>query len=136
MKKAGRLFPWKASGDRLPLSIIFERFRRVLDNHNRAIEIITDMGEKLGGDYLFDIVYMKRSYTELRENINDSIESFDVLTRGKYRELKGIFDRIDREVKSLLFGPDVSSGEMVLFFEDITWNRGSEAGGKIRTSRC
>jgi pyruvate,water dikinase len=130
LERAGRLFPRKSSRERVPLSVIFERFRRVLDNHNRAIEIITDMGEKLGGDYLFDIVYLRSAYSELRDNISDSIESFDVLTRGKYAELKEIFARIDREVNSLLFGSDASSGELILFFEDITWNRRGETGGK------
>ena len=130
LEKAGKFLAGRFSRDRVPLSVIYDRFRRVLDNHNRAIEIITDMGEKLGGEYLFDITYLRRSYTELRENISDSIESFEVLTQGKYKELKGIFDSIDREVNRLLFGLDSSSGEMVLFFEDITWDRRSETGGK------
>ena len=130
MEKAGKFLAGRFSRDRVPLSVIYDRFRRVLENHNRAIEIITDMGEKLGGEYLFDITYLRRSYTELRGNISDSIESFEVLTKGKYKELSGIFDDIDREVNRLLFGQDFSSGEMVLFFEDITWDRRSETGGK------
>ena len=130
VKKAGKLFAGRFSQDCLPISVIFGRFRMVLENHNRAIEIITDMGEKLGGDYLFDITYLRRAYTELRGNINDSIESFELLTQGKYSEMKGIFDRIDREINRLLFDEVPSSREMVLFFEDITWDRGSETGGK------
>jgi pyruvate, water dikinase len=130
LEKAGKFLAVRFSRDRIPLSVIFGRFRKVLDNHNRALDIITDMGEKLGGEYLFDITYLRRSYTELRENISDSIESFAVLTQGKYTELKGIFDSIDAEVNRLLFGLDTASGEMVLFFEDITWDRRSEVGGK------
>ncbi|RPI37739.1 MAG: hypothetical protein EHM54_02415, partial [Nitrospiraceae bacterium] len=130
VKKAGKLFAGRFSRDRVPVSVVFGRFRRVLENHNRAIEIITDMGEKLGGDYLFDITYVRSAYTELRGNINDSVESFELLTQEKYSELKGIFDRIDREINRLLFDEVSSSREMVLFFEDITWDRGSETGGK------
>ncbi|MDH4230985.1 MAG: PEP-utilizing enzyme [Nitrospirota bacterium] len=130
VKKAGKLFAGRFCRDRVPLPVVFGRFRRVLENHNRAIEIITDMGEKLGGDYLFDITYLRRAYTELRENINDSIESFGLLTQGKYSGLKAIFGRIDREINRLLFDEVPASREMVLFFEDITWDRGSETGGK------
>jgi hypothetical protein len=60
VKKAGKLFAERFSQDRVPLPVVFGRFRQVLENHNRAIEIITDMGEKLGGDYLFDIIYLRR----------------------------------------------------------------------------
>jgi pyruvate,water dikinase len=130
LEKAGKCLAGRFSRDRVPLSVIYDRFRRVLDNHNRALEIITDMGEKLGGEYLFDITYLRRSYTELRENISESIESFEVLTGGKYKELKEIFGGINREVNRLLFAQDSSSRELVLSFEEITWDRRSETGGK------
>ena len=130
LEKAGKFLAGRFSRERVPLSVMYGRFRKVLDNHNRALEIITDMGEKLGGEYLFDITYLRRAYTELRGNISDSIESFEALTRGKYKELKGRFDSIDREVNRLLFGLDSSSWEMVLPFEDITWDRRGETGGK------
>ncbi len=50
----------KAPGTPEEFRALFDRFRKVLDSNNRALEIITDMGEKLGGDYLFDIVYVRR----------------------------------------------------------------------------
>ncbi len=43
----------------IPFKAMFDRFRQVLEYHNRAIEIIADMGEKLGGDYIFDITYIR-----------------------------------------------------------------------------
>ena len=131
LEKARRLFAGRFLQEHVPLAVIFGRFRKVLDNHNRAIEIITDMGEKLGGDYLFDIIYLRRSYTELHENIADSIESFNLLTRGRYAELKEIFNSIDREVNRLLFAVHPASGKRTMAFEDITWDRGRETGGKI-----
>ena len=125
-----RLLRGRFTQERLPLSTIFEHFRRVLDSHNRAIEIITDMGEKLGGDYLFDITYLRRSYTELRGKIDETVGSFDLLTHGKYRELNGIFERIDGDVNRLLFHMQPSAGEPLLFLDEITTDRGGEVGGK------
>ena len=54
-----------ARGGQLPFDLLFKRFRDVLDSNNKALEIITDMGDKLGGDYLFDIHYIKESYSAL-----------------------------------------------------------------------
>ncbi len=45
--------------DRESFELLFSRFRQVLDDNNRALEIITDMGDTLGGDYLFDIQYVR-----------------------------------------------------------------------------
>ena len=46
----------KFPSDPAEFRAVFERFKSVLESNNRALETITDMGEKLGGDYLFDIV--------------------------------------------------------------------------------
>jgi len=48
--------------DRESFELLFSRFRHVLDDKNKALEIITDMGDTLGGDYLFDIQYVRKSY--------------------------------------------------------------------------
>jgi pyruvate,water dikinase len=116
----------------LPLETLFKQFGAILDSNNQAIEIITDMGEKLGGDYLFDIVYMERVYEELFDAISGSITSFDMLTRNKYLQLHAIFKHIDSQIRKAL--SDVSSksemGEKIIFYEDITWDMYPDVGGK------
>jgi pyruvate,water dikinase len=116
----------------LPLETLFKQFGAVLDSNNQAIEIITDMGEKLGGDYLFDIVYMERVYEELFDAISGSITNFDMLTRNKYLQLSDVFKHIDSQIRKAL--SDVSSksemGEKIIFYEDITWDMYPDVGGK------
>jgi hypothetical protein len=70
--------------DRESFELLFSRFRQVLDDNNKALEIITDMGDTLGGDYLFDIQYVRRSYADLRAAVSDAIRDFDLLTHGRY----------------------------------------------------
>ena len=42
------------------------------------------MGEKLGGEYLFDIVYVREAYAELKKNLEDSLGNFDELTQNGF----------------------------------------------------
>ncbi len=59
---------------------LFSRFQAVLAANNRALETITDLGEKLGGDYLFDVNYTRAAYAELFAAISESLENFTLLT--------------------------------------------------------
>ena len=54
-----------STGKQVPPDELFRRFRAVLESNNRSLEIITDIGETLSGDYLFDIQYVQRSYDDL-----------------------------------------------------------------------
>ena len=67
-----------------PFKELFHKFREVLASHNKAVEMIADMGEKLSGDYLFDVTYIESAYAELSTAVWGSIKSFDSFTRGRY----------------------------------------------------
>ncbi len=99
---------------------VFERFKIVLDTNNNALEIITDMGEKLGGNYLFDVVYVKRAYEELRHDIERSLANFDVLTKERYAGLHEAFRGIDERIRGALYDELPASRDVVVFFEDIS----------------
>jgi pyruvate,water dikinase len=120
----------KQAGKPLSFRETFDHFRKVLDNNNHALEIITDMGEKLGGDYLFDINYIKNAYSDLYTAMTHSVESFDALTRNRHLQLHDVFSRIDGRIKGMIFDVSPVSGEDVVFYEDITWDMSYEVGGK------
>jgi pyruvate,water dikinase len=130
---------------------MFARFRKVLENHNKAIEIIADMGDKLGGDYIFDITYIRNAYAGLYDTLTESLASFDVLTQNRYPQLKDVLGRIDKEIRLLVYKngdsarlietkrnqsqlngrrPYFYKGEFVLPYSALTWNMAHEAGGK------
>src|SRR5271157_6056661 len=87
----------------IPFNVMFARFREVLEHHDKAIEIIADMGDKLGGDYLFDIVYVRRTYSILYDTVTESLQSFDVLTQNKYPRLKDVLGFINKEIRLHVF---------------------------------
>ncbi len=120
----------KYPADPAEFKAVFDRFKKVLDSNNRALETITDMGEKLGGDYLFDIIYIRKAYAELRSDLERSIRNFDELTRNRYVRLHDVFGRIDSLVQQMVSDALPASQEPVLFFEDIPWGMVREVGGK------
>lgn len=114
----------------LSIKTVFRNFKEVLESNNRALEIIADMGEKLGGDYLFDINYIKSAYSELAGTVSNSLQNFDALTENKYLKLHEVSQRIDNQIKRLIYDVTPSPGVMVLSFKDITWNMFRDVGGK------
>ncbi len=109
---------------------LFDKFRSVLDSNNRALETITDMGEKLGGDYLFDIVYVRNAYARLKEDIETSLHLFNELTRGRYPELGVRFREIDGRISRVIDETAAVSDALVIGYGRITADLARAVGGK------
>lgn len=122
--------PERQAGESLSFKAVFRHFREVIDANNRSLEIITDMGDKLGGDYLFDINYIKSAYSALSSAVLSSIQSFDSLTQNKYLKLHDVFTRIDNQINRLIYDIVSASGTLVIFYEEITWDMLRDVGGK------
>ena len=120
----------RAASPQSPFHLLFEIFQQVLESNNRALEIITDMGEKLGGDYLFDIQYIKNAYSKLSAALTGSIRKFELLTRRKYPLLGDVYKRIDNQIRNTIYDLPLISGKRVIFYEDITWDMRRDIGGK------
>ncbi|MGV1100546.1 PEP/pyruvate-binding domain-containing protein [Thiovibrio sp. JS02] len=108
----------------------FALFKAVLAANNRTLEAMTEMGEKLGGDYLFDVNYTRRAYQELHGAISDSLANFARLTDNRYPALVETLNRIDTLVQRMLSGNGPASARLVVFYPEITWDLAEEVGGK------
>ena len=118
------------TGRPVPPDELFRRFRSVLENNNRSLEIITDIGETLSGDYLFDIQYLRRSYDDLSASLERSLASFDMLTQGRYRRLDAVFRSIDGTIRLAMDEQAPARGGLVVFAEQIGDNDAGAVGGK------
>lgn len=114
----------------VPFAVLFDRFREVLERHNRAMECIADMGEKLGGDYLFDITYLKDAYAELSGSMAAVLSGFDAITQGRYARLGEIFRSLDSEIRRHVYHTASPPGHLVLFYGEINGSNAHEVGGK------
>ncbi len=117
------------SGRTFDLPALFHTFQAVLASNNRALEVITDMGEKLSGSYIFDINYLKKAYGELAEALQNSITEFSRLTGNRY-SIKQAFNRIHSLISSMLYGEGTTDADLLIFLEDIAWDRARAVGGK------
>ena len=116
---------------KLSVRIVFNRFRQVLDSNNRSLEIMADMGDKLGGNYIFDINYIKKSYSKLSDSVFQSIYNLNLLSQNKYLYLHRIFEKINDQISRILQGKaPLDLREPVLFYREISWEMSDEVGGK------
>ncbi|MEW6602012.1 MAG: PEP/pyruvate-binding domain-containing protein, partial [Nitrospirota bacterium] len=117
---------------KLPFKVVFSRFRQVLDGNNHCLEIMADMGDKLSGDYIFDVKYIRSVYTELADTLFKSIYNLNALARNRYLRLHEIYEKTNSQINRILDGKSPSGlTEPVLFFGDIYWETADEVGGKI-----
>ncbi len=121
--------PWFDA--KLPLKVVFNRFRQVLDSNNRSLEIMADMGDKLGGNYIFDINYIRKSYSELADSVFQSIYNLNTLSQNRYLYLHRIYEKINDQIVRILEGKAPLSLRMpVMSYSEITWEMTEEVGGK------
>ncbi len=108
----------------------FNTFREVLDRNNQALEIITEMGETLSGDYLFDAQYIKHSYGRLSSAMNGSLAGFDLLTQNRYPELHEALPNIDGQIRHAIADTTPASAAFVVLYESIVGDMAKTLGGK------
>ncbi len=126
-----RLFGGTAGRQRRDFKVLFERFREVLELHNTAADRIADIGEKLSGEYIFDIVYIRQAYEELYRTFSAFLERFSVLTDNCYAELGSRLERIDHDVRQLINEDETPSDDLVVPLVDARMNRLRDVGGKM-----
>jgi pyruvate,water dikinase len=108
----------------------FHAFQAVVEGNNRTLEAMTEMGEKLGGDYLFDVNYTRGAYAGLFAAISEGLHHFDQLTEHRYPQLGETLARIDGLVQRMLTSGETVSSRLVVFYPEITWDLAEEVGGK------
>lgn len=88
----------------LPFTVFFKKFRSILERNNLILELMADMGDKLGGEYIFDIQYIKDVAAKISEQVFKLISDLCVMTREDIAELFAAFERIQFEIGEELAG--------------------------------
>jgi pyruvate,water dikinase len=110
---------------------LFRSFRGIMDSNTHALEIITEMGDVLGGEYLFDIQYVLRALDDLDARVRNSLRQFEELTGKAHHDLEGTYLRIHREVRQAIEGAVPGAGELVLPLDRVDGSMAASAGGKM-----
>ncbi len=111
-------------------ALVFERFRKVLNSNNQSLEIIADMGEKLGGEYIFDKQYIETGVEKLSNKVKGSIDALNELCDNRFADLYAIYEELTGELRRLLDSSEDRIGPQILAFNEIHFLNWEVVGGK------
>lgn len=98
-----RLLPW-GKGEDIPFAEIFGRFQSILQKNTAAMEIIADMGAKLGGEFIFDKKYLTDSLKQVSEAVRSAAYDLNFITGNKYLEAYDVLEKLSAELEMELAG--------------------------------
>jgi pyruvate, water dikinase len=87
------------------------KFQNLLSENNHVLELIADAEESLGGDFLFDMQYLRSLADQLEESVKTIVLDLNFITENQYLPLLDAFEKIRAEVDDALHSktkiPDV-----------------------------
>ncbi|WP_319762651.1 PEP/pyruvate-binding domain-containing protein [Maridesulfovibrio sp.] len=99
---------------------LFTSFNSVLELNNRILTGIASMHSKLGGDYIFDIQYLRMASQDMEDLVRKLIDALDSMTPGKYVGLYSSLRQICRNIKKELSGSPVIPNRLMVSFSETT----------------
>ncbi len=113
-----------------PLPLVFSQFREVLKANNLALEIIADMGEKLSGEYLFDLRYVEATVEEMIAAMRRALDAINILTQDQCVALHEVFTPMEERVRAILNKRDDREGPALLWLAEVETRHWPLVGGK------
>ena len=109
----------------------YAHFQRLLAANNAVLALMTDMEEKLSGDFLFDLQYIRATVKELIEETGSLVGALNGLGSDRYQNLTEAFGRISREVEEVLSQRrEIPAAPLVLDFDVLDAGLTEVVGGK------
>ena len=99
-----RLFRRSQASDLNQFKALFERFQQILTGNNRVLELISQLEDKLSGEYIFDINYLKHTTDQLSEEIHLIISNLNIISGNRYTELFSRQAAIQEELRNIIQG--------------------------------
>ena len=116
----------------VPFVVLFKKFKSVLERNNRILTLMADMGDKLGGEYVFDRRYIESACEELADQIFKLVSDLSILNRCRNVPLFVAFENVRQEIADELAGrhhfPDTSA---TLPLSELRGDMAEAAGGKF-----
>jgi pyruvate,water dikinase len=115
----------------LPFKDLFVRFHQVLEENTKAMEIITEMEDKLGGEYVFDRKFLEDTVQDIKAVILRSAYHFNAITNNKYSDIYEVIESLIRQLQQELSGQLVfSHRQNVVALTHINDTMGDAVGNK------
>jgi pyruvate,water dikinase len=94
----------RRSEKKLAFTFLFRRFQKILGVNNQILDLMAEMGGKLGGSYVFDRHYIESSCQRAVHLAHNLIYNLDIIAPKKYSVLSDVFNRISSEIEEELAG--------------------------------
>jgi len=105
------------------------RFREILGLNNRILKKITEINEKLSGDYVFDQTYVHAAARDITSEVERLVYALERLAPGKYRSLVSALARIQAGIEQELSGQNtLVSTTFVVPYDNLTRDAVDEVG--------
>ncbi|GAB7078786.1 PEP/pyruvate-binding domain-containing protein [Megalodesulfovibrio paquesii] len=116
----------------MPFSVLFKKFKSILERNNAILECIGDMGDKLGGDYIYDKQYILDSCETLGDQVFKLISDLSLLCQRKNVALFTAFEGIQHQIQEELAGRRaMSRTDHILPLAELTHDLADEGGLKM-----
>ncbi|MEJ2717042.1 MAG: PEP/pyruvate-binding domain-containing protein [Deltaproteobacteria bacterium] len=113
---------------------VFEQFQDLLQNHQKSMELIADLGDKSGGDYIFDRKYLFDVIHELQDLLLRMVKGLNLIASNRYYELYNSLDRVFLPMEAELRGRLVlADAPYIIPFQDAPSDHPELTGGKANT---
>ncbi len=123
---------WRPKERVLPFGVLFKKFQSILERNNHILELMADMGDKLGGEYIFDRQYILDVAEEQADMVFKLISDLSILTQRKNVELFLAFEHIRQAIQEELNGTHTTSGKSyVIPLRELGHDLSEQAGGKM-----
>jgi pyruvate,water dikinase len=114
-----------------PFKLLFARFRNILDNNTKMLQLFADLADKQSGEYVFDRRYIESSVHEAFDLVGRIVTDLNSLADQKYVSLYGVVDRLKDEVNGDVAGqPVVTEAPFCIPFDHIDESLVNLVGGK------
>ncbi len=109
----------------------YANFQRLLSANNAVLSLMTDMEEKLSGDFLFDLQYIRASVSQLAQETATLVDALNNLGDHRYDDLVDAFRRIITEVENVLNQRrEIPKAPLTIAFDHLDVEMAEMVGGK------
>jgi len=109
----------------------YAHFQRLLAANNAVLALMSDMEEKLSGDFLFDLQYIRASVSQLAEETGAIVNALNAMGDHRYEGLIHSFRQIMGEVEDVLNRRrEIPVAPLVIPFKALNLEMAETVGGK------
>jgi pyruvate, water dikinase len=121
---------WR-KGSLVPLTDLFARFQQILKENNTAMQMIAEMEDKLGGEYVFDRQYLRDAIKRIEDMVVHSAVHLNYISSNKYLEIYDVIEALGKQLQMELAGQIVIPGHQnILLLNEIKQGMAEAVGNK------